>query len=134
MRPTLHAGGGLRRMILMLALAAFAATPALASPSNKWRIEVSEGAKSDGEMIFYMTPEGAEPMEIRVRIDKGTGENKVARKIHDAFQRALSGDEYNVEVDDGEDVLIKKRGEGSRFDLVLATSSVKSVRIKIEKE
>ncbi len=127
-------GGLLNRTIALLVLTLFVGANASASPSNKWRIEVSEGAKSDGEMIFYMTPEGAEPIEVRVRIDKGTGENKVARKIHGAFQRALSGDEYNVEVDDGEDVLIKKRGKGSRFDLVLATSSVKSVRIRIEKE
>lgn len=120
--------------VATLALIGFAGVPASATPSNKWRIEVSESAKSDGEIIFYMTPEGSEPIEIRVAIDDGTGENKVARKIHDAFQKALSGDEYNVEVDDGEDVLIKKRGAGVNFDLALVTSSVKSVRIKLDRE
>jgi hypothetical protein len=120
--------------LVLLALIGLAGPPAFASPSNKWRIEVSEGAKSDGEIIFYMTPVGSEPIEIRVAIDKGTGENRVARKIHAAFQRALSGDLYNVEVDDGEDVLVKKRAKGAKFDLALVSSSVRSVRIKLDKE
>ena len=120
--------------VLALGLIALASTPAIASPSNKWRIEVSEGANSHGEMIFYVAPEGGELIEIRVEIDNGTSENKVARKIHDAFQRALPGELYNIEVDDGEDVLVKKRSKGVKFDLTLVSSSVKSVRIDIEKE
>jgi len=122
------------RAVLALGLIALANTPAIASPSNKWRIEVSEGANSHGEMIFYVAPEGGELIEIRVEIDNGTSENKVARKIHDAFQRALPGELYNIEVDDGEDVLVKKRSKGVKFDLTLVSSSVKSVRIDIEKE
>ncbi len=120
--------------VLALGLIALANTPAIASPSNKWRIEVSEGANSHGEIIFYVAPEGGELIEIRVEIDNGTSENKVARKIHDAFQRALPGELYNIEVDDGEDVLVKKRSKGVKFDLTLVSSSVKSVRIDIEKE
>jgi ABC-type glycerol-3-phosphate transport system substrate-binding protein len=122
------------RILTAMALIGLAATPVFASPSNKWRIEVSESAKSDGEIIFYMTPEGSEPIEIRVAIDDGTGETKVARKIHAAFQKALPGKQYNVEVDDGEDVLVKKRADGAKFDLALVTSSVKSVRIKLDRE
>ena len=124
----------LLKVFCVLGLFALASQPAAASPSNKWRIEVSEGANSHGELIFYLSPESSDPIEIRVEIDNGTSENKVARKIHDAFQRALPGDAYNVEVDDGEDVLVKKRSKGEKFDLTLAKSSVKSVRIHIEKE
>ena len=124
----------LLKVFFVLGLFALASPPAVASPSNKWRIEVSEGANSHGELIFYLSPESGDPIEVRVEIDNGTSENKVARKIHDAFQRALPGDAYNVEVDDGEDVLVKKRSKGEKFDLTLAKSSVKSVRIHIEKE
>jgi hypothetical protein len=119
---------------LILALIGLAGSPAVASPSNKWRIEVSEGANSHGFIVFVLTPEGGEPIQIKVEIDDGTGENKVARKIHDALQRALPGDEYDVEVDDGEDVLVKKRSGAKDFDLTLASSDVKSVRIDVEKE
>ncbi len=124
----------LLKVFFVLGLFALASPPAVASPSNKWRIEVSEGANSHGELIFYLAPEKGDPIEIRVEIDNGTSENKVARKIHDAFQRALPGDAYNIEVDDGEDVLVKKRKNGENFDLTLVKSSVKSVRIHIEKE
>jgi hypothetical protein len=120
--------------VFVLALIGLAGSPALASPSNKWRIEVSEGANSHGFIVFVLTPEGGEPIQIKVEIENGTGENKVARKIHDAIQRALPGDEYNVEVDDGEDVLVKKRSGAKDFDLTLASSDVKSVRIDVEKE
>jgi hypothetical protein len=129
-----HSSHFLLQGLAVLALIACAIHSALAEPSNKWRIEVSEGAKSDGEIIFYMTPEGGEPFEIRVPIDKGTSENKVARKIHGAFQKALSGDEYNVEVDDGEDVLVKKRSKGVNFELALVSSTVKAVRINLDRE
>ena len=120
--------------LAMITATVLAAGAALASPSNKWRIEVSEGANSHGWIIFYVTPKGGEPIEVRAEIDNGTGENKVARKIHDAFQRALPGDSYNVEVDDGEDVLVKKRGDAHDFELALVSNSVKSVRIHVEKE
>ena len=124
----------LLNVFCVLGLVALAGQPAVASPSNKWRIEVSEGANSHGELIFYLSPESGDPIEVRVEIDNGTSENKVARKIHDAFQRALPGDAYDIAVDDGEDVLVKKRSKGEKFDLTLAKSSVRSVRIHIEKE
>ena len=124
----------LLKVFFVLGLFALASPPAVASPSNQWRIEVSEGANSHGELIFYLSPESGDPIEVRVEIDNGTSENKVARKIHDAFQRALPGDAYDIAVDDGEDVLVKKRSKGEKFDLTLAKSSVRSVRIHIEKE
>jgi len=120
--------------LVILALFAFASHAAFAESSNKWRIEMSEGAKPDAGIIFYMTPEGSEPFEIPVPINTGTSENKVARKIQGAFQKALSGDEYNVEVDDGEDVPVKKRAKGVNFELALVSSTVKAVRFKLDRE
>ena len=35
------------------------------SYSNKWRIEVSEGANSDGEIIFHVTPASSRPRSKR---------------------------------------------------------------------
>lgn len=121
--------------VVALSLAGLAASPAIASStSNKWRIEVSEGANSHGYIVFMVAPEGGEPIEVQVEIDNGTRENKVARKIRDAFERALPDDRFHVEVDDGEDVLVKKKGKGENFRLTMVSSSVKSVRIDIEKE
>lgn len=104
------------------------------SYSNKWRIEVSEGANSSGEIVFHVTPKGGETQVVAVAIKDGTRENRVARTIKEAFKAGLDQDDFHVEVDDGEDVLIKKRGDAQDFALSAVSSTVKSVRIKVEKE
>ncbi len=42
--------------------------------------------------------------------------------------------EYTVEVDDGEDVLIKAKDPMPKFTVALVDSSVKSVRIHVQTE
>lgn len=104
------------------------------SLSNKWRIEVSEGAKSTGTMVFRITPKDQAAMEVRVDIEDGTRENKVAVRIRDAFREQLPKKAFHIERDDGEDVLVKKKHKTPRFALSLVSSNVKAVRINIDKE
>jgi uncharacterized protein YxjI len=99
------------RTIVLLGLLGLSASAVFAGSSNKWRIEVSEGANSDGEIVFQVTPDGGEAIEIRVAVKDGTRENKVAETISNALAAQLPEDRYNVEVDDGEDVLVKKKVE-----------------------
>jgi hypothetical protein len=101
--------------------------------SNKWRIEVSEGANSDGNIVFRVTPDQGTPTDVTVAIKNGRGENNVASDIKAALKQGLDKKVYKVEVDDGEDVLVKKR-KGPNFELKLVESTVKSVRINVEKE
>ena len=103
------------------------------SVSNKWRIEVSEGANSDGVIRFRVTPDGGQSTDIEIPIEDGRGENGVARDIRDGLRKALDRERYHIETDDGEDVLVKKR-KGPDFELKLTGSTVKSVRFDIEKE
>ena len=103
------------------------------SLSNKWRIEVSEGAKSDGNIAFRVTTKEGVSTDVTAAIKDGTGENAVARAIRDAFKSALDSNVYHVETDDGEDVLVKKR-KGPDFELKFLESTVKSVRIHLQKE
>jgi hypothetical protein len=107
---------------------------AFASPSNKWRIQCSEGAKSDGEIVFRLAPEGAEAIEVTVPVAKGTSENGVARRIRDVLRQQLDGEKFHVEVDDGEDVLVKKRSGQPDFDLALVRVTVAAVRIRLDRE
>lgn len=104
------------------------------SLSNKWRIEVSEGAKSTGTMVFRITPKGQPALEVRVDVEDGTRENKVAVRIRDAFREQLPKDAFHMERDDGEDVLVKRKLKTPRFALSLVSSNVKAVRIRIDKE
>jgi hypothetical protein len=103
------------------------------SLSNKWRIEVSGGANSAGYLLFRVTPDQGTPVDVKVGIDDGRGENAVAGDIRNAMKKTLDGKTYKVEVDDGEDVLVKKR-KGPDFAVELVESTVKNTRVKIEKE
>ena len=104
------------------------------SYSNAWRIEVSEGANSDGEFVFNVTPKGAATQVIVVKIDDGTSEDHVARVIKRAFEKQLDTSKYDIEMDDGEDVLVKKDLTEPVFSLEIVSSTVKSVRLRLQKE
>lgn len=106
-----------------------------ARPSNKWRIECNSDADSDGVVTLLLSPKDAEAIEVAIAISKDTGENAVAR----AIRNALKADErvakrYKVEVDDGEDVLVKKRGGEPDFDLEVVSNTVKGIRISLDRE
>ena len=113
-----------------------AATPSSAklSYSNAWRIEVSEGANSDGEILFRVTPKGGATQDLRVVIDDGTSEDHVARVIKNTFEDQLDTSRYDIEMDDEEDVLVKKDLTEPRFALEVVSSTVKSVRLRVQKE
>jgi hypothetical protein len=102
--------------------------------SPKWRIEVSEGAKSDGVLRFQLTPYGQAPVALDVPIQDGRGENGVAQDINSFFRTALDSNVYTVEVDDGEDVLVKKHRDAANFEIRLLESTVEAVRIHVQRE
>jgi len=120
----------LHRFVLLLILCP---ALALAAPSNKWRIQVSSDADSDGVVVFRVAPTDSAPVDITVQVPKDAGENHVARLIRDTL-RAKLGDRYKIEVDDGEDVLLKKRTGGSDFDLTITQKTVAGVRITLDRE
>jgi hypothetical protein len=103
------------------------------SLSNKWRIEVSEGANNSGTIAFRVTPKEGTPVDVTVEIKDGRSENGVAIDIRDTLKKALDPKVYHVERDDGEDVLVKKR-KGPDFELKFVESTVKGTRINVEKE
>ena len=106
---------------------------ALASPSNKWRIEVSGGADSEGTILLNVVPEGQVAVVVTVQVPKGTSENRVANLIREAL-KARVGDRYATEVDDGEDVLVKKRRGSPMVELSLAGNTVDGVRLRFDRE
>ncbi|MBF6023683.1 hypothetical protein IU514_06555 [Lysobacter niastensis] len=104
-----------------------------AAPSNKWRIQVSSDADSDGAVSFRIAPVDGQPIDVSVPIPKGAGENRIASLIRDAM-RAKLGDGYRVEVDDGEDVLVKKHMGDKNFELTITEQTAKGVRITLDRE
>jgi hypothetical protein len=101
--------------------------------SNKWRIEVKEGANNDGVMRFRVTPEGESAINVTVEVRDGRSENGVARDVKKAFKAALDPKRFHVEGDDFEDVLLKKKG-GPDFALQLLESTLKGTHVDLERE
>jgi hypothetical protein len=128
--------------LLLTAVAIFASQSAVAQDatvapdlkySNKWRIEVKEGANNDGVARFRVTPKGEAAVEVTVNIKDGRSENGVARDVKDAFKAALDTKRFHVEGDDGEDVLVKKKG-GVDFSIELLESTLKGTHFDLERE
>ena len=121
------------RSCAVLLIAVCASAPVFASESNKWRLEFSGAAESAGEMLFEIVPKGREAVRVRVEIERNDGENRVARKVKTAIDRQ-AGRWVDAELDDGEDVLVKRRLLKPRVSIVLISSTVKDVRINFDKE
>jgi hypothetical protein len=124
------------RNLMLLALLTIVAACASTSvnTSNKWRLEVSGGSDSDGTIVVQLLGIGAVIAEVPVQIPDGTRENHVARRISEELRLQLPKDRYTVEVDDGEDVLIKKRSGVEDFEVRILSNTVKGTRIKVQRE
>ena len=132
------------RFIASALLTGLVALPALAQESappaapelgysNKWRLEVSEGANNTGTMNFRVTPKGGAAIDIPVALKKGRGEDGCARDIRDTFKKALDKNVYKIEIDDGEDVLVKVH-KGPDIAIELVSSDVKGTRVNLGRE
>jgi hypothetical protein len=136
-RPALLAAIAILSGQSVLAQEPAVATAPAASPdlkySNKWRIEVKEGANNDGVARFRVTPKGGTPVEVTVNIKDGRSENGVAADVKNAFKAALDKKLYKVEGDDFEDVLVKKKS-GPEFSIELVESTLKGTHFDLERE
>ena len=130
------ANGGFRGWALAAlaasVLAGGAAIAADPNPAHHWRIEVSEGAHNDGTIRFVVTPVGGEITTVEIPIRKGRSENNVAKDVRDGFIRALPAGIYEVEIDDGEDVLVKSKASTPKFSVSMVDSTVKGTRIHVQ--
>jgi hypothetical protein len=91
------------------ALGSLALADQSAKPANKWRIEVDNTADSAGTLVFRVSPVQGTPTEVSVTVAEKEHENKIAHSIRDALVAQLPTERYEIEVDDGEDVLIKRK-------------------------
>jgi hypothetical protein len=119
---------------LMLSVFAAVAIAADAATSNKWRIEIDGQPLKTGELQFRVTPRQGEPVDVVATVRSGRAENNVAKDVRDAFAAKLSPERFTVEVDDGEDVLIKRKEGQPDFALELIETDLRNVNIKIEGE
>lgn len=141
LRPVL-AATALLAASLALAQAPATGTPpeSSAAPARKlsytddYRISVNHDADSDGVIVFRVTPKGGTAQDITVDVKKGTGENDVARTIKKAFEAQLGTKEQNIEMEDGENVIIERSMGTKDISLLLVSSTVKGVTVKVHRD
>lgn len=124
------------RLIPRIALAALLALLALsaAAAENKWRMQFSGNAESDGALEVTITPNGDNaPVVVSIPVSRGTSENGVAKAVRDGLRVGLPRG-YKVERDDGEDVLVKRRLGTARFTLEVTGNTVNGVRVNLDQE
>ena len=120
---------------LLGAVLAVAASTVDARPSNKWRLQCSGNAESAGTITLVMAPRGEPELTFEIPVKHRTSENGVARTIRDALKAdPRASARWRMEVDDGEDVLIKKRRGQPDFDLRIGGNTVKGVRLNRDRE
>lgn len=124
---------GFRHLALALALGVLA-TAAQADPSNKWRIKLDHRADNAGTIVVRISPIGGTPIDVTTEIPKGSGENEAAKLMVASLKAGLDEKAYKVERDDGEDVLIRKKGKTPDFDLSLVSSSITGLTIDFKRE
>ncbi len=113
---------------------------AAAAPAKKlsytddYRIAVNHDADSDGVIVFRVTPKGGTPQDITVVVKEGTGENAVARTIKKAFEEQLGTKQQNIEMEDDENVIIERSMGNEDISLVLVSSTVKGVTVKVHRD
>ena len=125
-----------RRMWMVATLAAMAclATTAYAKPSGSWRIEFNHVTDSDGSITLRIAPLEATPIDVETKVPAKTSENSVAQLLSDSLKATLGTKNFRIGVDDGESVIIKKRGKTKNFEVTIVNNSMTGIEVSVKRE
>ena len=125
-----------RRMLMVVTLAAMAclATTAYAKPSGSWRIEFNHVTDSDGSITLRIAPLEATPIDVETKVPAKTSENSVAQLLSDSLKATLGTKNFRIGVDDGESVIIKKRGKTKNFEVTIVNNSMTGIEVSVKRE
>jgi hypothetical protein len=119
-------------LVAAVSLAAVASV-AQADPAGKWRVQFGSSTSNDGSFTLRISPEGGTPVDVETKVTKGTGATTLARSVRDSLRASL-GDGYDVETDDGQDVVIRAKGKTPKFDVTIAGSTLSGISVRYKKE
>lgn len=127
-----------RRCCVLAALAAAVTCgPAVAADEpapGSWRIRCYGGADSHGWIVLSFVEGGEVRAEISAPIPNGTPENDVARRVRKSLRRALPADQYRVEVEGGENVVVTAKGDAQPFEIRLLRNTASGTVVTVVRE
>ena len=117
-----------------LALASTTAKAENADTSNKWRVQVAGESTADGVVLVRLSEIGNVIAEIPVTVPKHSDKKGVAQRIRDSLNGSLDANRYTVEVDDGNDVLVKAQEDVKDFELAIVRNTADGTEVTVDKE
>ena len=125
-----------RRLLAVMALAGMAciATTAYAKPSGSWRIVFNHVTDNDGSITLRIAPLEGTPIDVETKVPAKTSENSVAQLLSASLKATLGTKDFRVGVDDGESVIIKKRGKTKKFELTIVNNSMTGIEVTVKRE
>jgi len=118
----------------LAALLGLSATPAQAKPASGWRVTFDGSTEVEAKIGLRIAPLEATPIDVEITIPAQTSENKVADLVRDGLKKTLGTKDFRVGVDDGESVIVKKRGKTKKFELTMLTPPINGLGVKIKRE
>jgi hypothetical protein len=132
MRPA--AARAFAAWVLAAALALGIALAADEPPPNAVRVECKGSAERYGDIVLGFFENGAEISRIPVPIPEGTPENAVADRMRREVRRALPKGDYDVELDDGEVVVVTARDPARDFEIRVISNGVEGTEVTVGRE
>lgn len=128
--------------VMAIVLLTFAGTPVPAAAdghwSDEWEIKVDGKSESRGAISFEISFEPGDdgvtrdPVIMDVLVANGTGENEIAFLISNHFRAVLGDQEFEIEVESGEQVEMEGRKGTPDFALAVTPSAVRGIRVKLD--
>ncbi|GAB3066172.1 hypothetical protein [Stenotrophomonas tumulicola] len=110
------------------------ASAAIAEPSNKWRIDFENRSQVAGEIELSLTPKGGQATNVTVPIPAATNDEAAAVLVSNALSSTFGAEVYEVEIDDGDDVLVRANDGIRNFDLDIVRNTADGLRVELDKE
>ena len=98
---------------------------------DKAMVIVKNKATSNGEIVFKLTPDSGEPIEIKVGIVEKMKAEEIAEDIKKELILAL-GEAYEVKAKAADKISIAPADKATTFDLVISSQTVTGLSVVIK--
>ena len=104
------------------------------APLNAWRIECEGTADAYGQVVLSFSEDEGQVTRISIAIPNDTPDNNVARRIRQELTQFLHKDDYEIDIDWGETVVVIARDPARRFEIRLQQNTVPGTEIIVVRE